>query len=308
MWVFNLHIGTLYPSLEDPRNKHHPSIPRLQPILSDYHELDIATVSEEFLVDLCHRTEKEVGRIDREEYRPRVVRISEHIAVKYGCGVTAPEAATQDFAYRMADPRIVHIPRVYRYIQVDSEGLRSKGYIFMEYIPGKSLSDVDIESDANIVVRLAKVILHLSEIKGDTTPGPFGGGRPQGYIWGDDGAKTEFHSLEEMNVYMDKRLARRYDTIDLTPYPLVLCHLDMCRRNVILEEDNKSLCPVDWAYAGLYPRLFEFAMIPCTFPYDEAFEKPFMQELEILMNFTAEEKQFMTLVRCVRAANLRWIL
>ncbi|KAJ6013509.1 hypothetical protein N7540_008100 [Penicillium herquei] len=219
---------------------------------------DVATASEEFLVDLCHRTEKKVGRIDREEYGPRVVKISENIAVKYGCGVTASEAATQDFAYRMADFRIVHIPHVYRFI----------------------------------------------EIKGDTTPGPFGGGRPQGYIWGDDGAKTEFHSLEEM---MDKRLARRKDTIDLTPYPLVLCHLDMCRRNIILEEDNKSLCLVDWAHAGLYPRFFEFAMIPCTFPYDAAFEPLLMQELEKLIEFTDEEKQCTTLVQCVRAANLRWI-
>ncbi|KAJ5633959.1 hypothetical protein N7528_001801 [Penicillium herquei] len=178
----------------------------------------------------------------------------------------------------------------------------------MEYIPGKCLSDVDIESDPGIVNRMAMIILHLSQIKGDTTPGPFGGGIPQGYIWGDNGAKTEFHSLEEMNVYMDKRLARRNDTIDLTPYPLVLCHLDMCRRNIILEEDNKSLCLVDWDHAGLYPRFFEFAMIPCTFPYDGTFEKPIMQELEKLTDSTDEEKKYITLVQCVRAANLRWIL
>ncbi|KAJ5717274.1 hypothetical protein N7488_002920 [Penicillium malachiteum] len=98
----------------------------------------------------------------------------------------------------MADPNIDHIPRVYRYIEVNSEGLRAKGYIFREYIPGKSLSDVDIETDPEIVVRMAKIILHLSQIKGNITPGPFGGAIPQGYIWGDNGAKTEFYSLVEI--------------------------------------------------------------------------------------------------------------
>lgn len=270
---------------------------------------DIATASDKWLIDLCHQAEKEGNNIGGEEYGDRIIKVSQQIAVKYGYGVTASEAATQDFAYRSVDPRVVHIPRVYRFIE-SNESSDPKGYLFMEYVPGRSLKDVDLEAHPDIVPRIANIVLHLSQIQGDKRPGPFGGGKPQGYIWGDHGANTEFHSIEEMNTYMNKRLEIRNDSIDLTPYPLVLCHLDLCRRNMILKEDDASLCLVDWGFAGLYPRFFEIAMVPCVgvVPYDATFEPPFMQELEKVMDFTDEEKRLTKLIRCVRAANLRWTL
>lgn len=270
---------------------------------------DIATASDKWLVDLCHQAEKKGAKIGGQEYGDRVIKVSEQVAVKYGSGVTASEAATQDFAYRKTDRRVVHIPRVYRFIE-SNESPDPIGYLFMEYVPGRNLIDVDLEAHPDIVPRMANIVLHLSQIQGDQRPGPVGGGKPRGYIWGDYGASTEFYSIEELNTYMNKRLQIRGVSIDLTPHPLVLCHLDLCRRNMLLKEDNSSLCLVDWGFAGLYPRFFEIAMVPCVgvVPYDASFEPLFMQELEKVMDFTDTEKRLTKLIRCVRAANLRWTL
>ncbi|KAJ5588658.1 kinase-like protein [Penicillium hordei] len=42
-------------------------------------------------------------------------------------------------------------------------------------------------------------------------------------------------------------------------YELVLCQLDIALRKILWEEDG-SLCLLDWASVGYYPRLFEFCM------------------------------------------------
>lgn len=64
---------------------------------------DIATFNEEWLIDLCHKAEKERGVIGGLMEGDRVIKVSDHIAVKYGYGVTAAEAATQEFAYDRVD-------------------------------------------------------------------------------------------------------------------------------------------------------------------------------------------------------------
>lgn len=77
---------------------------------------DIATASEECLIELCHKTKKERGIIGGPSGGDRVIRLSDDIAVKYGSSATGAEATTQDFAYNSVDANIVHIPRVYRFI------------------------------------------------------------------------------------------------------------------------------------------------------------------------------------------------
>ena len=139
-------------------------------------------------------------------------------------------------------------------------------------------------------------------------PGPVGGGKPHGYLWGDHGAKTVFNSVEELNTYMNKRLKLRNDSIDLASHPLVLCHLDLCRRNIILKDDGESLCLVDWGSAGFYPRFFEVAMISCMLPYDVPYEQPLLQEIERVIRLTDEEKRLTQLIHYIRAANLRYLL
>jgi aminoglycoside phosphotransferase (APT) family kinase protein len=267
---------------------------------------DIATADEEWLIDLCHQAENEGGMIGGEKYGHKIIKINDRIAVKYG-GVQASEATTQEFAFNHVDRKIVHVPKVYRFIE-SQQSANPRGYLFMEYVQGQSLKNLDLEIHRDIPSRVTKILAHLGQIKGPAPiPGPIRGGEPQGYLFGDDGAKTIFSSIEDLNIYMNKRLKYRNDSIDLTPYALVLCHGDICRRNLILESDG-SLCLIDWGYSGLYPRFFELATISCVFPYDAAFEKPVIREFEKLLGLTDQEKQDMKLTLCVRGANLRWSL
>ncbi|KAF9888869.1 hypothetical protein FE257_008238 [Aspergillus nanangensis] len=280
---------------------------------------DVLTASEEFLADLSHKTQENEGRIGGEFGGPGVVKLSPQIAVKLGHGITASEAATQDFAHKNLDPSVAYVPKVYRYFRSRSasEYGDELGYLFMEYIPGQNLKDLDMESLVKLVPRLVNIVTSLGQISG-LTPGPIGDGIPRGYIYGDDGAKTRLNSLEEMNVYMNKRLVsynqfaklrRGVDCnyhIDLRRYPLVLCHGDLCRRNIVLRDDG-SLCLLDWGFAGFYPRFFEVAALKCILrPYDKLFQGALESATEAMMDLTDEERHDKKLIMYVRTANLRW--
>lgn len=73
------------------------------------------TTSEEWLIDLCRRAEKEKGIVGGLRVVKRVIRISEKIAAKIGYFVTATETATQKFSYEHVGPNIVYVLRVYRF-------------------------------------------------------------------------------------------------------------------------------------------------------------------------------------------------
>jgi serine/threonine protein kinase len=283
---------------------------------------DISTAGEEFLVDLCQKTLEEEGSIGDVGGIPEV-KISPNIAAKIGRCVTASEAATQAFAHKELDPSIVYVPKVYRYFRrsrgVAYDEHNEHGYLFMEYIPGQKLQDLETAALAELVPRAVEVIEHLGHVRGRSAPGSVGGGIPMGHIFGDDGAKTSGKSVDEINAYMNKHLEYRNiylsrrrgiecnDTIDITPHPLVLCHGDICRRNLILRED-RSLCLLDWGYAGFYPRFFEVVTLKCTMPYLDVFEGALEREAEGMMQLTDEEQRDLQLVKSVRGANLRWSL
>jgi hypothetical protein len=266
---------------------------------------DIHTANEEWLIQLCEKAEKEGKGY---KIGDQVVRLSSEIAVKFGHGVRASEARTQDFAYRNTNPRIVHVPRVYRFFErVDPRWHFPKGYLFMEYVAGQPMHEVDLDAKNDIVSRIAQIISHLGQIQDNQTPGPVGGGQPQGYLWGDDGARTTFSSVADLEAWLNKRLALQDKSIDLSSHPLVLCHMDLCRRNMILKEDN-TISFLDWGFAGMYPRFFEIASISYMNPYDKPYEKPLLQATTALLNLTKEEKSFMDLLRIARAASLRYRL
>lgn len=127
---------------------------------------DIHTASEEWLVQLCHRTETERGLIGGRRDGGRVVKLSDSIAVKYGHRVTNSEAKSQEFARRRVDPKIVHVPRAYRYFQwQDPKWFAPKGYLFIEYIPGQVLEELDLKIHNDIVPRIAGIIAHLGKFK-----------------------------------------------------------------------------------------------------------------------------------------------
>ncbi|KAL5348818.1 hypothetical protein ACLOAV_006240 [Pseudogymnoascus australis] len=152
----------------------------------------------------------------------------------------------------------------------------------MEYIAGTNLKDLDLDLGIHkeIIPRVATIISHLGQITGDQTPGPLGGGACRGYLWGDDGARTAFNSVSDMNRWLNRRLIIRDESIDLTPHPLVLCHMDLCRRNMILREDNQSIC---------------------------LYQNPLLQATEELLSLREEEKRLVKLMKTARAASMRYL-
>jgi serine/threonine protein kinase len=269
---------------------------------------DIHTASEEWLIESCRRAEKENGLIGGYKGGDRVVKLSDGIVAKFGHGVTASEAETQKFAHQNANPSIVHVPQVYRFFQRNHPPWHCpKGYLFMEYVPGQLLRELDLIENNDIIPRVAKIVAHLGQIQDSQVPGPIGQGQPQGYLWGDDGARTTFSSVADMDAWLNKRLSLRNMSIDLASHPLVLCHMDLCRRNMILEKNN-MICLLDWGFAGLYPRFFETASLSCLNPYDEPYQKPLLQATVTLLGLTVEEKRLMGLLQIARAASLRYRL
>ncbi|OBT86002.1 hypothetical protein VE02_06394 [Pseudogymnoascus sp. 03VT05] len=108
---------------------------------------DVHTASEDMLTELCHQTEKLNGIIGGHKGAIQVIKLSNNIAVKVGRGVTAAEAKTQEFAHQNVNPSIVHVPQVYRFFgrDYDPRWSSSEGYLFMEYVPGQTLAELDLD-------------------------------------------------------------------------------------------------------------------------------------------------------------------
>lgn len=174
----------------------------------------------------------------------------------------------------------------------------------MEYIPGKTVEGLDAEVYEGMTKDLARIVSHLHEMQGGNVPGPLGGRVPRGNIWGYYDAETSFGSVEELNAWVNRRIELTNKTVDFRSYPLVLCHLDMCRRNIILMEDG-SLCLLDWGYAGFLPRIYEVAAIEF---YNDKYSKFFRQAVNEVIVLTDPEKQDLFSIKRARAMSMRCAL
>lgn len=174
----------------------------------------------------------------------------------------------------------------------------------MEYVPGPTLTDIDLDKRTDVIPRMAQIIAHFGQIQGGQVPGPIGGGYPESYLWGDDGACIMFTSVPVLNDYLNKRLTLRDESIDLTGQPLVLCHLYLGRRNVVLGDDD-TISIFNWNHAGLYPRFFEITTISNLNPWFTPYDNPLEEVTTTLLGLTEEEKRLMDLLRVVRSFNLR---
>ncbi|KAJ5689700.1 hypothetical protein N7462_004092 [Penicillium macrosclerotiorum] len=257
---------------------------------------ELAELSDQKLLEFCHSPVNKKDIIAEDGGR-LVIRISESTVVKYGSGVTLAEAMTQEFARRSADITIIHIPQVYRFVTSGATwSSEERGYIFMEYVPGQSMDNVDLSIHPRLVSRIASAIGHLSQIQGENVPGSIGGRHLNAFMFGDFSPETRFFSIQDMNGYMNRALAAEGESVDMTSYPLVLCHMDLALRNMILHEDNFTISLIDWEYAGFYPRCFEVSMISWTIPGDGYFVPRFLEELNALAPLTDEETR---LIRCI---------
>lgn len=205
------------------------------------------TATNDKIVQHCLRSNPDRDVISELEGGVSVIRISKDTVVKCGLSVTEFEARNQQQAYEMIDPAIIRIPRVYHFF---AHGYN--GYIIMEYVSGRALSLVE---DPNVYLKaMVKVLKHFEQVQQDK-PGPFHGGPAYGQLWldYDSVAPATIFDIEE---YYNRRQLKTLPHLNLKDYPLVFCHLDIAPRNILVLEDG-SLCLVDWATAGFYPRLFE---------------------------------------------------
>jgi hypothetical protein len=177
----------------------------------------------------------------------------------------------------------------------------------MEYLLGWTLDDLDLDIHTDVIPRIAKVIAHLGGIAGGAqVPGPVGGGKPQGYLWSDFGSRTIFRSIDDMNTWLNKRLALRDKSIDLTSQKLVFCHLDLSRRNMIMLPD-RSICLVDFGCAGYFPRFFELVSLFHLNPRDAEYTEPLLQAVTKQLDLSEEEQSLAALMHEVVAVNLRFL-
>lgn len=98
------------------------------------------------------------------QYGKRIIKISDHEAVKWGPDVTNEEAENQQIAYKRVDRRIVRIPRVYAFFS-DEQGW---GYIVMEFIKGRI---IDLLEDRSAVRKVAGVLDHFATLQHRSVPG-----------------------------------------------------------------------------------------------------------------------------------------
>ncbi|KAH7317276.1 hypothetical protein BKA65DRAFT_111966 [Rhexocercosporidium sp. MPI-PUGE-AT-0058] len=187
-------------------------------------------------------------------YDNHVVKLSEGAVVKFGIGVKEEEAKSLRRAYELVDHDIVRIPFVYRFFIKAQQG-----YIVMEYMQGRVIKSVE---DHVLIDRIADIVAYLTTIRG-SIPGPLGGGVSSGILWSEHSEEPLLHTVEEMESWFNRRLRKQDPKLRFNESVLVLCHLDIAPRNFLLLEDD-SICLLDWASAGFYPRVFEECVIRIT--------------------------------------------
>lgn len=183
------------------------------------------------------------------QYGTRVIRISDHHVVKWGLDVTEEEFENQRIAYELVDSRMVCIPRVYDFFTDEQDW----GYIVMEFMEGEVIDPLDETS----IQRVANVLDHFATLRYNI-PGSLYGRACGGLLFPDTG-ELVFESFDDMEKWFNSRLFAHNPKLSFQGCELVLCHLDMAPRNILWRKDG-SLCLLDWASAGFYPRLFEFCM------------------------------------------------
>lgn len=267
-------------------------------------DADIDTMSNEWLEGFVRRMEEENGIFAGLHEGNRLIKLSPTMVVKCGYGVTAQEAAAQTFAHQHFDHSIVKIPRVHRFFHSSPCAFGSCGYLFMDYIEGWSLEDLDLQVHADLIPRIATIIAHIECMTSDI-PGPPGGGRPEGYLWSDEGARTEFHSVEELNTWLNARLAMQDKSIDITSEKLVFCHMDLCRRNMVMLPD-RTICLLDFGFAGFYPRCFEVVTLDFLTTEGVEYTRQLQRRLMEVLKFTDNEKDYLALLHRVRTIQARF--
>ena len=184
----------------------------------------------------------------------RIIKLSIDVVVKFGLGVTLQEARAQQLAFQKVGQNILRIPQVYRSFTRPDSKFRSTGYIMMENIDGFAIEHSDWQGQ-NLLHHVVAALNRLHSISSES-PGSVSGGESHGVLWSEYGSQRAFRMVEDLEFYLNERLAYFKSTIRIRKEELCFCHMDASPRNFLLDTQGR-LCLLDWANAGFYPRYFE---------------------------------------------------
>ncbi|CAI6341875.1 unnamed protein product [Periconia digitata] len=213
-------------------------------------------------------------------YSNSVIPLSDLEVVKFGPGVYIEEYMNLQRAYKLLDPSIVRVPQPYRFIRNGEVG-----YIVMEYMRGTVLGNL---TDPCRIEKVGKALEHFSSFQ-SPDPGPLGGGISRDLLWS-EGTTTEYSlcaSTKRLEHWFNRRIKHENLTISFQECEFVLCHLDIAPRNIVWLHNDDSLCIVDWASAGYYPRIFEWCLLDIFLGRDGGFQgmvKKTMEPLSVWEN------------------------
>ena len=117
------------------------------------------------------------------------------------------------------------------------------------YIKGEP---INVHSTAHAEA-LRNAFDHLASFQRDY-PGPLHSTEPQGILWEDE-IPGEYNTLSGLEDWIN---TRQSDPVSLRDEDSVLCHLDTALENMLWLPSG-TICLLDWASVGYYPRYFELA-------------------------------------------------
>lgn len=251
------------------------------------------------IVQCCQSTPPVFGTF----HGSRVVK-ERNIAIKFGIGVVLSEHLNQAHAYQHVDKRILRVPQPLQFFRAEIQGMMM-GFLVMEFLQGDTLDQVDLIENPEVVARVAKAITHLAKIPlpQQQGPGPVGLSPARGYLWSDDGSGKPFTSLQDAELWMNKRLnAIGFPSISFARQALTMRHMDLVRRNILLLP-NSSIGLLDWEYAGYYPQLFEIWTFRHLLHKDEQW---FMLLLKFFDTPSSEDEEKLEYMGIPAAVNLQY--
>ncbi|KAF2210673.1 hypothetical protein CERZMDRAFT_45023 [Cercospora zeae-maydis SCOH1-5] len=246
-----------------------------------------------------------------------VRRLTETLIVKLGLEVTESEFRNQLFVYNMLEHQKIKVARPYRFVRAsDSYGF-CNGYLIMEYIQGQRLDEGSLCNNEKIVSLAASAIQSIHEtsasrLSQETPPGSLFGSIHYGFPWGDGSAEGSFHSMEDLERCIQKRLvcsnhaARSVDFDGFSDRHMVLCHLDLAPRNLLLTT-NDIIAVLDWASMGWFPSAFELASLEYLQTVASADEAKFLRSIKAhLQKLKPLEENDLIVLGQVHANSIRY--
>jgi hypothetical protein len=235
----------------------------------------------------------------------RVVAVGEHFIVKHGRGVEEIEGQTLLFLERFRSKSLI-VPRLYAMWRMSSIGHLC---LVMERIHGLDLESawptLTDDDKSAICAKLKNSIDYLRSIP---LPGYYGGvgstKLPHDLFWDKKGDKDNcgpFQNSSDVHAALFKKLRmifsgtgnadhitakasfyERHLDIMLGSHPPMLSHSDLQRKNILFRKtvDSVEAAIIDWEAAGWYPSYWEYAIIFCSFQWNDDWPQYFEEFVE----------------------------